>query len=220
MISILIPAYNEGERIADTIKSLLEIEDCEIIIINDGSTDDTSDIAKRFGVKVIDLMPNRGKGEALQEGIKHANGDIIVFLDADLGSSAREAIKLINPIKNDEADVTIARFPKSTKKGGFGLVKSLSRYGVKALTGKYIHSVLSGQRAFKKVVIKDLMPFSHGFGIEVGMTIDILRKGYRIKEVDVNMAHNETARDLKGFLHRGVQFKEIFITLVKKAINV
>lgn len=218
-ISVLIPAYNEEERIASTIKSLQDVKNCEVIVINDGSTDKTSEIAKSLGVKVIDLVPNKGKGSALQEGIKHANGDIIVFLDADLGDSAREFLKLIRPIKNGEADVTIARFPKSTRKGGFGLVKGLSRYGVKLLTGKYVYSVLSGQRAFKRSVVKDLVPFSRGFGIEVGMTIDILRKGYRIQEVDVCMSHNETARNLKGFLHRGIQFKEIFITLIKKAMK-
>ncbi|WP_026487572.1 glycosyltransferase family 2 protein [Caldanaerobius polysaccharolyticus] len=216
-VSVLIPAYNEEKRIADTIKGVKSAIDCELIVINDGSSDGTSDVAKNEGVKVVDMVYNRGKGKALEEGIKHARGDVIVLLDADLRASAAEVIKLIEPIAKGEADVVIARFPASTKRGGFGLVKALSRYGVRILTGQYVHSVLSGQRAFKRDVIKDILPFSPGFGIEVGMTIDVLRRGYRIKEVEVNMFHNETSRDLKGFLHRGRQFKDILITLLKKA---
>ncbi|NLZ52227.1 MAG: glycosyltransferase family 2 protein, partial [Thermoanaerobacteraceae bacterium] len=125
--------------------------------------------------------------------------------------------KLISPILSDEADVVIARFkPPGTKKG-FGLVKTLAFYGVKLFTGRNITSALSGQRAFKREVLDAIGTIPEGFGIEVGMLIDILKNGFIVKEVDVDMHHDVTGRDLKGFLHRGKQFWHILKVLVSKA---
>jgi glycosyltransferase involved in cell wall biosynthesis len=216
-VSVLIPAYNEQDRIIDTIKGLKDVKQVEeVIVINDGSTDQTADRAKKAGAKLVNMKKNMGKAAALREGLKYAKNNIIVFLDADVGLSSKEVEKLIKPIILDEADVVIAKFPKAPVKGGFGIVKTLAKKGVKYFTGKELESVLSGQRAFKREVLENLDTFYKGFGIEVGMTIDILQKGYRVKEVEVNMTHSFTSRDLKGFLHRGRQFLDILKVLVYK----
>ncbi|HHY90299.1 MAG TPA: glycosyltransferase family 2 protein, partial [Clostridiales bacterium] len=102
------------------------------------------------------------------------------------------------------------------KKGGFGLVKNLAKFGVRFYTGHTIHTSLSGQRAFRAQVLKSIPHISAGYGVEVGMTIDILNMGFRIQEVEVNMTHRETGRNLKGFIHRGKQFYHILITLLRK----
>ena len=68
---------------------------------------------------------------------------------------------------------------------------------------------LSGQRAMTDKVLRDILPFHSGFGIEIGMTIRALRRGYRVVEVPVNMTHAETGRNLKGFIHRGKQFMDV-----------
>lgn len=135
--------------------------------------------------------------------------DIIGFLDGDLGNTASEVEKLITPIINNECDVTIAKFPPAKKKGGLGFVKNLAKESVKEMTGVELTSTLSGQRIFKKEVLEifDEIPF--GYGVEVGMTIDILKNNFKIEEVLVNMTHSETGRDLKGFIHRGKQFYHI-----------
>lgn len=219
-VSVLIPAYNEEDRISDTIRGLTDIEEIdEIIVINDGSTDNTVERAKKAGAKIVNIKNNSGKGTALKEGLKFVKNDIVVFLDADVGLSSKEVKKLITPIINDEADVTIAKFPKVNIKSGFGLVKALSRKGIKYFTGCDIESSLSGQRAFKKKVLDDINTFYKGYGIEVGMTIDILNKGYKIKEVDVNMTHSVTKRDISGFIHRGKQFFDILKVLLYKLIK-
>ncbi|EGD50697.1 glycosyl transferase family 2 [Thermoanaerobacter ethanolicus JW 200] len=219
-VSVLIPAYNEEERIIDTIKGLKDVEEVdEVIVINDGSTDSTAEKARKAGAKIVNMKRNVGKGTALKEGLKYAKNDVIVFLDADVGLSSREVKKLILPVLEGEADVTIAKFPKTNVKAGFGFVKTLARKGVKYFTGYEIESVLSGQRAFKKEVLESLKTFYKGFGIEVGMTIDILKKGYKIKEVEVNMTHSVTGRNLKGFLHRGKQFWDILKVLVYKLFS-
>jgi hypothetical protein len=77
------------------------------------------------------------------------------------------------------------------------------------MTGKELEATLSGQRIFKREVLEKFDEIPFGYGVEVGMTIDILNYGYRVVEVLVNMTHNETGRNLKGFIHRGKQFYHI-----------
>ena len=223
--SILIPAFNEEKNIAKTLDGLAEFKDkfckerqieLQVLVIDDGSSDRTAAIAAEKGVKVIKLASNTGKGGALREGLKYAEGDIVVFLDADLQETSQEVSKLLLPILEDSADVTIAKFKPVAGKKGFGLVKALAFYGVKSLTGREITTALSGQRAFKRQVLNDIQEIPEGFGIEVGMLVDILRKGYRVQEVDVDMSHDVTGRDFSGFVHRGKQFLDILKVLVRK----
>ena len=115
--------------------------------------------------------------------------------------------------------MVIARFKPVRGKKGFGFVKALAFYGVKFFTGQEVTSALSGQRAFKKEVLDEIGTIPEGFGIEIGMLIDILNKGYIVKEVDVDMWHDVTGRDLKGFIHRGKQFWHILKVLVSKMIG-
>lgn len=220
VISILIPAFNEEKRIGNTLKPLLDSKWIdEIIVIDDGSLDHTAKKAREYGVVVSRLEKNMGKGWALQHGIKQARGNVIGFLDADVEESSIEIEKLIQPIIDGQCDVTIAKFPPSTKKGGFGFVKKLAQKGVYFYTKKQISSSLSGQRVFKRRVLEDIVLPTGGYGVEVDMTIDILKKGYKIQEVAVNMKHAETGRDLEGFKHRGKQFLHISYVLFKRLIR-
>ena len=221
-ISIIIPAYNEEIRIKDTLESIKGINEInEIIVVDDGSTDKTTKIASEVNsekIIVLKLDKNIGKGYALNYGLKIAmkNADIIGFLDADLGSSAKEVKKLIDPMISGDADVVIAKFPPAKKKGGLGFVKGLAKNSVLEMTGVELDATLSGQRLFKKEVLEKFDEIPFGYGVEVGMTIDILKHGFKIREVLVNMTHNETGRDLKGFIHRGKQYYHIKKVLKQK----
>ena len=221
-ISIIIPAYNEEIRIKDTLESIKGINEInEIIVVDDGSTDKTTKIASEVNsekIIVLKLDKNRGKGYALNYGLKIAmkNADIIGFLDADLGSSAKEVKKLIDPMISGDADVVIAKFPPAKKKGGLGFVKGLAKNSVLEMTGVELDATLSGQRLFKKEVLEKFDEIPFGYGVEVGMTIDVLKHGFKIREVLVNMTHNETGRDLKGFIHRGKQYYHIKKVLKQK----
>lgn len=220
VVSILIPAFNEEARIGNTLKPLLDNKQIdEIIVIDDGSLDHTAKKAREYGVAVSRLEKNMGKGWALQHGIKQAKGNIIAFLDADVEETSKEIEKLIQPVLNDHCDVTIAKFPSAKKKGGFGLVKKLAQKGVYFYTKQVITSSLSGQRVFKREVLENIVLPTGGYGVEVDMTIDILKKGYKIQEVPVLMNHAETGRDFQGFKHRGKQFLHIFFVLLKRLIK-
>ncbi len=209
-VSVVIPAHNEATRITDTVKGVLDIaEVSEVIVVDDASTDETAKLATLAGATVMVLPRNMGKGGALNVGVAKATGDVIALLDGDLGASAREARLLVLPILEDQADMTIARFPQAKKKGGFGLVKNLARKGIRYYTGLEANAPLSGQRVMTRSVLEKVIPFASGYGVEVALTIKVARAGFRVTEIATQMSHAETGRDLRGFMHRGKQFVHV-----------
>ncbi len=219
-VSVLIPAHNESIHIYDTVRALKQLPEVdEIIVVDDASGDNTADLAEKAGARVLRLLTNKGKGGALNEGMAAVAGSIIALVDGDLGRTAGDVRKLILPVLAGEADMTIARFPRAKKKGGFGLVKGLAQKGIKFYTGLEMMSPLSGQRVMTRPVFAALGRFASGYGVEVGMTIDVARKGFRIREVDVNMTHAETGRDIRGFMHRGKQFIHVLKVLAGRAVK-
>ena len=217
-VAVLIPAYNEADRIAATVtaaKSLPGVT--QVIVIDDGSTDNTADTARDAGASHISrLSTNSGKGKALLEGVKLAQTDLLLLLDADLASSASAAHALLGPVLEDRADMTIAVLPSVKKSGGFGFAVNLARWGIKKFTGQTMQAPLSGQRAMKKEIIERMGSFDPGFGVETGLTIDALRMGYRVEEVPVEIYHRATGKTLSGFMHRGKQFKDIARALISR----
>ena len=215
-IVAVVPAFNEEKYIESTINNIKKIDIIdEIVVVDDGSTDKTSKIVQNMGIKLIRLEENRGKGYAIKKAISQIDFEYLVLIDGDLGKTSDEVYKLINPVINDESDVTIARFKKPKRKGGFGLVKGLAKYGVYFFTGKKIDSTLSGQRVYKKEVIDKISFIPDRFGIELAMTVDTFRNGFSVKEVDVEMSHRETGRDISGFIHRGKQFFDVLKTFIQ-----
>jgi len=219
-VSVIVPAYNEAARIEDTVRAILSIPTVdELVVVDDASSDATAALAKRAGATVYTLPQNLGKGGALNKGLELVSGDVIALLDGDLGSSAVHAAALIAPVVNGVADMTIAKFPKAKKKGGFGFVLKLARGGIKYFTGLEMQAPLSGQRVMTRAVVDYIGRFAAGYGVEVALTIDVARGGFRIQEVEVPMTHAETGRDLRGFLHRGKQFYHVALILLQKLLT-
>lgn len=215
----VVPVYNEGDIIKDTISGLKKINIIdEIVLINDGSTDNTKHVIEGLNVKSVNLQENHGKGYAMNLAIRSFDYDYIAFIDGDLGHSSMEMEKLIEPVISGKVDFTIGKFPKAknvtNKKGGFGLVKTLARKGVYFYTGKEIDTSISGQRVYKKKVVESIKYVPDRYGIEVAMTIQALNGGFTFGEIPVNMTHRYTERNLKGFIHRGKQFINILKTLI------
>ncbi|MBU5254867.1 glycosyltransferase family 2 protein [Tissierella praeacuta] len=215
----VVPVYNEADLIIDTVENLKKIKAIdEIVIVNDGSKDNTLEVANTLNVSVIDLGNNYGKGYAMKRAIDTLEYDYIAFVDGDLGESSIQVEKLILPIINGEADVSIAKFPKRSTmthtKGGIGAVKTLAKKGVYFFTKKEIDTSLSGQRVYKKEVIDKIDYIPDRYGIEVAMTIQTINNGFSIIEVPVTMNHRYSQRNLEGFIHRGKQFKDILKTFI------
>lgn len=214
-VSVLIPAFNEENNISSTVTALLRTNKVhEIIVADDGSTDNTAALAKKAGATVVKLPKNQGKGAALNVGAKYVTGDIVCLIDGDVGETAEEIEKLIEPIINKQSHMTIGKFPKKRKKGGFGLVKKIATTGIKSYTGKTFVEPLSGQRAFTKEVFQQMQPFANGFGVEVLLTIKAIKIGYHVIEVETSMSHSETGRNIAGFWHRGRQFLHVLRALM------
>lgn len=220
-ISVIIPAHNEAETIQAAVRAAFSIPGvAEVVVVDDGSRDATASLAAEAGAtRVISHPHNMGKGAAMNTGWRAASNDVLLFLDADLGGTAVEGRKLAAPVLAGDADVTIARFRKGARGGGLGLALRLARWGVKMLTGHTVEFPLSGQRCMGRCVVEAIGGFSARFGVETAMTIDILRLGFRVLEVDTCMTHRITGRDAAGFAHRGRQLLDIAGVILARAVR-
>lgn len=220
MISVLIPAYNEEESISRTVKAAVQVPGVrQVLVVDDGSRDETASRAAGAGAEVLRLTHNRGKGEALNRGIPRLTQPVIALLDGDLGESARELEVLARPVLEGEADLAIATFPAVKNSGGFGLVKGLAGGGIRLMTGLRLSAPLSGQRVMRREVLDAVVPFASGYGVEVAMTVRAALRGFRIEEVATMMAHRHTGKDWAGFCHRGKQFWHVFWALMGIFMN-
>jgi glycosyltransferase involved in cell wall biosynthesis len=213
VIVALIPAHDEAERIGDTVRAVRALDEVDrIIVIDDGSRDETARIAEDAGAKVIRSTRNVGKGGALNAAASRCeDATIVLLLDGDLGKSAGEASKLIAPVIAGEADMTIATFPPATK-AGFGLVKNLAAKTIARTGSDFVpQAPISGQRALSRECLDATLPFGSGYGAEVTLTVRALQAGFRILEVPTTMTHAATGRDLAGFIHRGRQYAHIWL---------
>jgi hypothetical protein len=219
-VTVLIPAFNEAVRIAATVGAARALPGvARVVVIDDGSQDDTAEIAEAVGAEVVRLPVNSGKGAALRAGLAACPGaddDIFLLLDADLGLTAAEAARLLAPVAANEADLAIACFPRPAGPAGFGLVKGLARRGTRWLTGLTLAAPISGQRACRRWVLA-AAPIADGYGVEVAMNIAAGDAGARVVEVPAAMSHAATGRDWAGFRHRGKQFLHIFEALLAAA---
>ena len=222
---VIIPAHNEAERIELTVTAVVSAlltsgwADHRVLVVDDGSTDDTAGIARAAGAEVLRLDSGRGKGGALMAGLARVEGRYLLFLDADLGDSASEGRRLLEPLRAGEADLTIARLPSMAGSGGFGLVMRLARWATRRLGGRELEAPLCGQRGMTWEAWEKIGRLDAGFGVEVGMNIDALRAGLRIVEVPLEMTHRHTGRDWPGFRHRGRQFWHVLRAVARRLLR-
>jgi hypothetical protein len=133
----------------------------------------------------------------------------LLFLDADLTGTAALAGPLIDPVLAGRADMTIAVFAATVKLGGHGLVVGLSGTGIRRATGWQPAQPLNGQRCLTRAAFEAARPLAHGWGVETGLTIDLLRKGMRVTEVEVELAHRATGTGMRAQLHRAHQLTDV-----------
>jgi dolichyl-phosphate beta-glucosyltransferase len=212
--SLVIPAFNEADRIAQTLRDALRYLETtspqsELIVVNDGSTDATSEIARevfaaRGGVtaRLLEHSPNRGKGAAVREGLLAATTPIGLFSDADLSTPIEEAPKLIEPIAAGELDVTFGsraldrsligqRQPWRREQGGrvFNLI-------VRLATGLPYWDTQCGFKAFRLGVFRPILEAARtdGFGFDVEFLYLARKAHLRMKEIPVRWNHSEGSK--------------------------
>jgi hypothetical protein len=209
--TILVAARDEADRIAETIAALRrDFPQSGIIVVDGNSTDGTAERAEEAGAVVI-RFGRRGKGEALSVGERAAPPGSLLLCDADLHGS-------LAPLARDSADLVVAAFTRRSG-GGFGVAKRVARELIRLRTGFVAREPLSGQRRLTANARAATFPLAPGFGCEVRMTIDVMRAGLAVEEVDVDLEHRETGRDLAGFAHRGRQLLDALLAVGPLAIN-
>jgi glycosyltransferase involved in cell wall biosynthesis len=219
-VHVIVAARNEADRIGATLAALaLAFPGAPVWVGDDGSSDRTSAIARAAGARVVRSEQAIGKGGsatlAARDALRHALGavsgegprSIFILCDGDLGESAGELGALAEAIGRGEADMAVAVFAARVG-GGVGLAIAFARWAIRRRCGLRTRAPISGQRALGARVLEDVLPFAAGFGMEIGITIDAVRAGYRVVEIELDLAHRATGRTLAGFVHRGLQLKD------------
>lgn len=204
-ILLIIPAYNEQDNILKTYNTVINYnkknkENYDVIVINDGSTDQTGKICDDNNIPVIHLIHNLGIGGAVQTGYKYAyenNYDIAIQYDGDGQHDVSYVKKIITPLLEEKADFAIgSRFVGKTNDGfqstfarrvGIRIVS----FFIKLVTGKKVYDTTSGFRACNKNIIKQ---FSNSYPKEYPepiTTVELLKRGYRLSEIPVEMKERD-----------------------------
>ena len=219
-VSVIIPAFRASATIEPSVRAARTIPGVsEVIVVDDGSRDDTSAAAERAGAdRIITLPRNRGKGTALSAGVAVASGTRLLFLDADLEDSAAQAAPLLRAIDPRTA-MAVAVLPRPPRSGGLGAAMALARTTIRLFTGLRVAAPLSGQRALTASLARHI-GIAPRFGAEVGLTVEAAHMHVPVIEVLLPMEHRHTGRSLSGFIHRGRQFIDVLRLLVLGAYGI
>jgi hypothetical protein len=210
-LGILVAARDEEDRIGETVATLrAHFPDAAITVADDGSRDRTAAVAEAAGASVIRLG-RRGKGQALTLAERYLMPGPLLLCDADLRGDLRALV-------TSDAELAIAGF-RSREGGGFGLAKRAARLLIRLGCGRVVREPLSGQRRLSARARREVFPVAMGFGVETRMTIDAVRAGLSVEEVELALEHRATGRDLGGFAHRGRQLVELVLACGPQAVN-
>jgi glycosyltransferase involved in cell wall biosynthesis len=210
----IVAARNEAERIGAALDALSQaLPGARLLVADDASTDGTPQTAMRHGAWVVSRKRPHGKGANMTAAADAVVGEFgdeatVLLCDADLGESAGRLLALVEAVEAGSCELAVAR-PAIAEGGGFGIALGYARRAVERLCGTHLEAPLSGQRAMRLSTLRELVPFADGWGMETGMTIDAVRAGYRIREIELPLAHRVTRRSPAGFLHRARQLRDI-----------
>jgi glycosyltransferase involved in cell wall biosynthesis len=222
-IVVIVAAHNEADRIELTLGALRDVfAGARVLVADDASTDDTAAIAVRAGAEVVTAPRNIGKGGANTLAARRVlslaltpDPPVFVLCDGDLGETARQLPALVAAVRGGECDLAVAAFARRVG-GGFGIAVGYAHGAIRRLTGLDLQAPISGQRAMRGELLPVVVPFAPRFGMEIGMTVDAARAGFRIEEIPLDLAHRATGRTWRGFVHRGRQLVDFVAVYVSR----
>jgi glycosyltransferase involved in cell wall biosynthesis len=209
-LAVVVAARNEADRIAATVAALREaFPGAAIWVADDGSEDGTAELAMAAGAQVVSRGRPHGKGanvSAAAEAVLSATPvpGLVLLCDGDLGASAGRLAPLVAAVRAGECELAVASFSRRVG-GGFGIALRFAHWSIRSLCGVETTAPISGQRALRVEVLREALPFAAGFGMEIGISVDAVRAGYRLREYEVDLEHRATGRTFAGFRHRGSQ---------------
>lgn len=210
-VSVIIPAYNEEETVAKVIEVVKKVSFVdEIIVVNDGSSDNTEEEARNAGAIVINHVVNKGKGEALYTGYSEAECDIIAFIDADIYNLTSKKVEaMIKPILEGKTDITKTKFSRASGRVTELTAKPLLNFFFPEIS---FEQPLSGQFAARKEVLKKIN-FEKDYGVDVGIVIDADVLGISITEVDIGAIEH----DMSPLSDLNIMANEVVRTIIGRA---
>ena len=227
-VAAVVPCKDEADRIAATVTAVASLPSVgRVVVVDDGSTDDTAQVAQGAGAEVVRHPRNRGKAAALETGVRRVRElealdgaewpAALLFVDGDLRESATNLGVLTTAVLVGTADMTIATLPAQlTAGGGRGLVVGLARRGIEQLTGFRPVQPLSGMRCLSPRAFEAATPLARGWGVETALTVDVLRAGLTVLEVPCELQHRVSGSDWRGQLHRAGQYRDVWLALVAR----
>jgi glycosyltransferase involved in cell wall biosynthesis len=216
-VRILVAAHNEADRLGATLAALARaFPGAPVWVADDGSRDGSAELARAAGACVVRSERVIGKGAAVTAAARVAleelrlQGErdaVFVLCDGDLADSAGALGALADAVAAGRADVVVASFARRVG-GGLGIAVGFARWAIRACCGLQTRAPISGQRALSVRALEHVLPFAHGYGMEIGMTVDAVRAGDRVLELELDLSHRASARTLAGFAHRGRQLAD------------
>jgi glycosyltransferase involved in cell wall biosynthesis len=212
-LAVIVAARNEADRIGATLGALRgALPGASLWVADDASTDGTAEAAMAAGAQVVSRGRPHGKGANVAAAAEaalsvEAPPRLVLLCDGDLGASAAGLAALVDAVERGECDLAVAAFSRRVG-GGFGVALGFARWAIRRRCGLETRAPISGQRAMHAAVLRDVLPFARGYGMEIGMTIDAVRAGHRLREYELDLAHRATGRSLGGFVHRARQLAD------------
>ncbi len=210
-VAAVVAAYNESERIGATLAALsTAFPGVALWVADDGSTDGTAAIAEAAGARVVRSERVIGKGAAMTAAARGA------LADDEVGESlaGEEAGEALAGEEVGEADVfLLCDGDLGESAGRLGALVEAAGPGACGLRAR---APISGQRALRRATLEATLPFAAGYGMEVGMTIDAVRAGARVIEIELDLSHRATGRSAAGFAHRGRQLLDFARAYVRR----
>ena len=191
-VAVLIPCYNEAVTIGKVVDDFKRVlPDADIYVYDNNSKDDTAAIAEDHGA-IVRTEPRQGKGNVVRQMFREIDADYYIMVDGDDPYPAEAAPRLLEPLMNDTADMTVGdrlsngTYGEENDRAFHGFGNNLVRWLIKVIYGYAFDDVMTGYRAFNRIFVKTMPVLSEGFQIETELSIHAVDKRFRITDVPID----------------------------------